>query len=105
MSTTLLGFFCAAAVFVLAVCASRADVLSGICALCVLGPYSIIFTNCDTYCTGQHIGLPMYPLILRDHTGDHPVLLFEPGDVYLLLCVIIFVIIALFVLYRHLGVL
>nr|ADQ85935.1 E5 [Human papillomavirus 94] len=47
----------------------------------------------------------MYPLILRDQTGDHPVLLFEPGDVYLLLCLILFVLLALFVLYRHLGVL
>lgn len=90
---------------VLAVCASCADVLFGNCALCVPGPGSIIFTNCVTFSTKQHIGLTMYPLILRDQTGDHPVLLFEPGDVYLLLCLILFVLLALFVLYRHLGVL
>lgn len=45
------GVFCAAAVFVLAVCASCANVLSGNCALCVLGPDSIVFTNCITHCT------------------------------------------------------
>lgn len=105
MSITLLGFFRAAAVSVLAVCATRADVLSGYCALCVLRPSSIVSTSCVTYCTEQHLGLTMYPLILRDHTGDHTVLLFEPGDVYLLLCVIFFLIMALFIIYRHLGVL
>lgn len=89
---------------VLAECASCAYVLFGNCALCVPGPGSIVFANCVTYTT-KHIGLTMYPLVLRDNTGDHTVLLIEPGDVYLLLCIILFVLMALFVLYRHLGVL
>lgn len=105
MQAVSVGVFCAAAVFVLAVCASCANVLSGNCALCVPGPGSIVFANCVTYCTQQHIGSTMYPLVLRDNNGDHAVLLVEPGDVYLLLLFILVVIMALFILYRHLGLL
>lgn len=99
------GVFCAAAVFVLAVCASCANVLSGNCALCVLGPDSIVFTNCITHCTEQHIGFTMYPLVLTDNNGDHLVLFVEPGDVYILLLFMLAVILTLFIMYRHLELL
>lgn len=103
VQATFLGLFCAAAVFVLAVCASCATLLSGNCAVFVPGPGSIIFANCITYCTNHYISLAMYPLVLRDNNGDHTVLFLEPDDVYLLLLFIFFVILALFILYRHLG--
>lgn len=47
----------------------------------------------------------MYPVLLRDHTGDHPVVLVELGDVYVLGLLILFIVLLLFIVYRHLGLL
>lgn len=47
----------------------------------------------------------MYPLVLTDNNGDHLVLFVEPGDVYILLLFMLAVILTLFIMYRHLGLL
>lgn len=47
----------------------------------------------------------MYPLIIRDDFGERAVLLVEPGDVYFLGLFMFFVMLVLFILYRHLGLL
>ncbi|AGD99644.1 E5 [Human papillomavirus type XS2] len=47
----------------------------------------------------------MYPLILRDDNGDRTVLFLEPGDVYILTFLLFFIMLLLFIMYRHLGLL
>lgn len=79
--------------------------LSGYCAVSVPGPHSIVFTRCFTYCKKPSIGLTMYPLILRDDNGDRTVLFLEPGDVYILTFLLFFIMLLLFIMYRHLGLL